>query len=170
MFILYIVKMTEELKKIIFSPQISNIFHKNDWIINKNTKNKYHSYFVGEIADYFLTIFSNKDKIYFQFTLDIEIPKNITNELLMLINIANQNLKEGFFVFDFNVMKIKYNLILFSPSIIAEYILYNFLKTKLDIIVSLFHNFVSGVHNLVYGEKIENAALELLFMNNEGSA
>ena len=57
--------MTEELKKIIFSPQISNIFHKNDWIINKNTKNKYHSYFVGEIADYFLTIFSNKDKIYF---------------------------------------------------------------------------------------------------------
>ena len=162
--------MTDELKKIIFSPQILNVFSEHNWIINTDTKNKFHSYFIGEIADYYLNIYNDKDKIYFQFTLDIEIPKNKINELLVLINIANQNLKEGFFVFDFNVMKIKYNLIVFSPSIIEEYILYNFLKTKLDLIVSLFHNFVSGVHNLVYGEKIENAALELLFMNNEGCA
>ena len=162
--------MTEELKKIIFSPQILNVFHKHDWKININSKSDYHSYFFGEITDYYLNIFEDKDKICFQFTLDVEIPKSKLNELFILINFANQNLKEGFFVFDFNVMKIKYNLIVFSPSIIEEYILYNFLKTKLDLTVSLFHNFVLGVHNLVYGEKIENGALELLFINNEGCA
>ena len=162
--------MTDELKKIIFSPQILNVFHKHDWKININSKRDYHSYFFGEITDYYLKIFDDKDKICFQFTLDLEVPESKLNELFILINFANQNLKEGFFVFDFNVMKIKYNLIVFSPSIIEEYILYNFLKTKLDLIVSLFHNFVSGVHNLFYGEKIENAALELLFMNNEGCA
>ena len=162
--------MTDELKKIIFSPQILNVFHKHDWKININSKSDYHSYYYGEITDYYLNIFEDKDKICFQFTLDVEIPKSKLNELFILINFANQNLKEGFFVFDFNVMKIKYNLIVFSPSIIEEYILYNFLKTKLDLIVSLFHNFVSGVHNIVYGEKFENATLELLFMNNEGCA
>ena len=162
--------MTDELKKIIFSPQILNVFHKHDWKININSKSDYQSYFFGEITDYYLNIFDDKDKICFQFTLDVEIPESKLNELFILINFANQNLKEGFFVFDFNVMKIKYNLIVFSHSIIEEYILYNFLKTKLDLIVSLFHNFVSGVHNLVYGEKIENAALELLFINNEGCA
>ena len=162
--------MTDELKKIIFSPQILNVFHKHDWKININSKSDYHSYFFGEITDYYLNIFDDKDKICFQFTLDLEIPESKLNELFILINFANQNLNDGFFVFDFNVMKIKYNLIVFSHSIIEEYILYNFLKTKLDLIVSLFHNFVSGVHNLVYGEKIENATLELLFMNNEGCA
>ena len=162
--------MTDELKKIIFSPQISKVFIEHDWVINTDPKSKFHSYFVGDIADYYLNVHHDNGKIYLQFTLDIEIPKNKINELLILINIANQNLKEGFFVFDFNVMKIKYNLIIFSSLIIEEYILYNFLKTKLDLIVSLFHNFVSGVHNLVYGEIIENATLELLFMNNEGCA
>ena len=162
--------MTDELKKIIFSPQILNVFHKHDWKININSKSDYHSYFFGEITDYYLNIFDDKDKICFQFTLGLEIPESKLNELFILINFANQNAKDGFFIFDFNVMKIKYNLIVFSPSIIEEYILYNFLKTKLDLIVSLFHNFVSGVHNLVYGEKIENATLELLFMNNEGCA
>ena len=34
----------------------------------------------------------------------------------------------------------------------------------------LFHNFVSGIHNLIYGEKIEDNFLDLLFLNSEGSA
>ena len=62
--------MTEELKKIIFSPQISDVFHRNDWILNNNPKNNYNYYFLGEIADYYLNIFYSKDKIYFQFTLN----------------------------------------------------------------------------------------------------
>ena len=156
--------------ELIFSPKISNVFNSYNWIINIDSKKKFHSYFVGEIADYYLNIYNDEDKIYFQFTLDIEIPKNITNELLVLINIANQNSKEGFFVFDFKFWKINFNLI--SPYYIKteDSSLDDFLKIKLDFTKSLFHNFVSGVHNLFYGEKIETASLELLFLNNKGCA
>ena len=162
--------MTDELKKIIFSPQISNVFIKNNWIMNIDSKRTFHSCFVGEIADYYLDIYNDKDKIYFQFTLDIEIPNCKNNELLMLINIANQNSKEGFFVFDFKFFKIKYNLISPFSLGLKEWSLRDFLKINLGLIQSLFQNFVSGIHNLVYGEKIESASLELLFLKHKGCA
>ena len=162
--------MTDELKKIIFAPQISNIFIKNNWIMNIDSKSTFHSYFIGEIADYYLDIYNDKYKIYFQFTLDIEIPNNKKNKLLMLINIANQNSKEGFFIFDFKVKKIKYNLIKSHFLIIEKRSLSKFLNSKLNLISSLFNNFVSGFHHIVYEEKIEEASLELLFLNNEGCA
>ena len=162
--------MTDELTKIFFSPQISNVFNKHNWIINIESNNKYHSYYVGEIANYYLKIYDHKDKIYFQFTLDIEIPEDKTNELLMLINIANQNIKDGFFVFDLNVRKIKYNLIISYSLLIEEQPLSEFLKMELNLTTRLFHNFVFGFHNLVYGENIEGEILELLFLDNEGYA
>ena len=162
--------MTDELKKIIFSPQISKVLSDHNWVINTDSKGKFHSYFVGDIADYYLNVYHDNKKIYLQFTLDLEIPNNKINELLMLINIANQNSKEGFFVFDFKFCKIKYNLISFYSIKTNESSLDDFLKIKLDFTKSLFHNFVSGVHNLVYGEKIESASLELLFLNHKGCA
>ena len=162
--------MTDELKKIIFSPRITKVLNEHNWVINTDSKSKFHSYFVGDIADYYLNVQHDDGKIYLKFALDIEIPKNKLNELLILINIANQNSKEGFFVFDFKFWKINFNLI--SPYYIKteESSLDNFLKIKLDFTKSLFHNFVCGVHNLFYGEKIETASLELLFLNNEGCA
>ena len=160
--------MTDELKKIIFSPKISNIFNNHNWIINTNSKSNFHSYFVGEIADYYLNIYNDKDEIYFKFTLDIEIPKYLLHELMILINIANQNLKDGFFVFDIKLGKIKFNLISSFSLNIDERALDNFLKSKLHFTQSLFNNFILGVHNLIYGEKIDAASLELLFLNNEG--
>ena len=162
--------MTDDLKKIFFSPQILSVFNAHNWIININSKNKLNFHFVDEIADYYLNIYDDEDKIYFQFILDIEIPKNIVNELLMLINIANQNSKEGFFFFDFIIGKIKYNFIAPNYLIIEEEPLQDFLKIKLDSTKSLFHNFVFGIHNLIYQEKIESDSLELLFLNNEGCA
>ena len=162
--------MTDELKKIIFSPRISKVFSENNWVIDTEPKSKFHSYFVGDIADYYLYVQDDKGKICLQFALDIEIPKNKLNELLILINIANQNSKEGCFVFDFKFWKINFNLI--SPYYIKteESSLDDFLKINLDFTKSLLHNFVCGVHNLFYGEKIETASLELLFLNNEGRA
>ncbi len=160
--------MTEELKKIIFSPQISNIFYKYDWIINNDAKKKYNFSFVGELADYYLNIFNYNDKIYFQFTLNFNISNIKLNKLLILVNVANQNTDEGFFVFDFKVRKIKYNLISFDSVMLNERNLQEFLKIKLDLTKSLFHNFVSGVHNLVYGQQIKGSLLELLFLKNEG--
>ena len=162
--------MTDEIKKIIFSPQILKVFSEHNWIINTGSQSKFHSYYVGDIADYYLNIHHDSGKIYLKFTLDIEISNNKISELLTLINIANQNSKEGFFVFDFKFWKINFNLI--SPYYIktAESSLDDYLKIKLDFTKSLFHNFVCGVHNLFYGEKIETASLELLFLNNEGCA
>ena len=162
--------MKDKLKKIIFSPQISKVFSAHNWVINTDSKSKFHSYFVGDIADYYLNVQHDDGKIYLKFALDIEIPKNKLNDLLILINIANQNSKEGFFVFDFKLCKVNFNLI--SPYYIKteESSLDDFLKIKLDFTKSLFHNFVCGVHNLFYGEKIESASLELLFLNNEGCA
>ena len=162
--------MTDELTKLIFSPQISKVLRDHSWVINKDSKRKFHSYFVGDIADYYLNVHHDNDKIYLQFTLDIEIPDNKTNELLKLINIANQHSKEGFFVFDLKFCKIKYNLI--SPHFkkIDDIYFQDFLKINLDLTKNLFQNLVSGIHNLIYGEKFESANLELLFMNNKGCA
>ena len=162
--------MTEELKKIIFSPQIINVFNEHNWIINTSPKNKFYYCYIGEIADYYLNIHYDENKIYFQFTLDLVIPNNITNELLILINIANQNSKDGFFIFDFKFCKIKYNLIPPFSLRLEEKSLHDFFKTKLNLTHSLFHNFVSGIHNLVYGEKIESTSQELLFLKNKGCA
>ena len=162
--------MTNELKKIIFSPKISDVFREHNWIINIDSERNFHSYFVGEIADYYLNFHHDKNKIFLQFTLDQEIPKNIINELFMLINIANENSQDGFFVFDYSIYKIKYNLI--TPYFIdtKDAYLDEFLKINLALTKSLFHNLASGIHNLVYGEKIENNSLELLFMKTKGCA
>ena len=162
--------MTDELRKIIFSPRISKVFSEHNWVINTDLKSKFFSYFAGDIADYYLNVQHDNGKIYLQFTLDIEIPDNRINELLILINIANQNSKEGFFVFDFKFWKIKYNLILPHSLRIEENSIHDFLKINLNLTIDLFHNFVSGVHNLVYGENIKSISLELLFLNNEGYA
>ncbi len=162
--------MTHELNNIVFSPQISEVFKTHNWIININSKNKFHFYFVGDIADYYLKIYDDKDNLYFQFTLDIDISIDKTNEILLLINVANQNSQEGFFIFDFKVMKIKYKLIQPYSLIIEKGYLYDYLNIKLNPISILFHNLVSGVHNLSYGEKIESTSLELLFLDNDGCA
>ena len=82
--------MTDELKKIIFSPQISKVFCEHNWVINTDSKSKFHSYFVGDIADYYLDVQQDDGRICLQFALDIEIPKNKLNELLRLINIIGQ--------------------------------------------------------------------------------
>ena len=52
--------MTDELKKLIFCPQISKVFSEHNWVINTDSKSKFHSYFVGEIADYYLHIYNDK--------------------------------------------------------------------------------------------------------------
>ena len=162
--------MTDEIKKIISSPKISSIFVQHDWIINIDHKKKYYSYFIGEIADYYLFIYNDTNKIIFQFTLDIEIPKSKLNDTFMLINFANQSSDVGYFVFDYRTWKTRYNLVVSYSSIIEEKDFYEFLKLKLYLTKSLFHNFVLGLHNLIYKEKIDIAYLELLFLDNEGCA
>ena len=44
------------------------------------------------------------------------------------------------------------------------------LDKNLSHINSLFHKFALAIHNLVYGEMIEQNIFELLFLNTEGNA
>ena len=162
--------MTNEFKNILYSSQISNMLQKFNWEINLDPKKNYHSYYFGEIADYYLNITSNDNKICFEFTLDIEIPKIILDDILKYINFVNQKSEEGFFVFDLNVKKIKYKIIRCFCSEIDKNNFQNYLRINLYLTNLLFHNFISGVHNLIYGEKIEDIFLDLLFLNAEGNA
>ena len=162
--------MTKEFKNIIFSTQVSNVLQKHSWNVNLGSKSDYHSFFIGEIADYYLNIYNNDNKVIFDFTLDIEIPESKLNEVIMFVNFANQKSKEGFFVFNKKVKKIKYKRIKCFSSKIDQNILKDYLKINLNITNLLFHNFMSGIHNLIYGEKLEVPFLELLFLNCEGCA
>ena len=55
--------MTDEIKKIIFSPQILKIFSEHNWIINTGKQSKFHSYYVDDIADYYLNVHHDSGKI-----------------------------------------------------------------------------------------------------------
>ena len=162
--------MTKEFKNIIFSTQVCNVLQKYSWNVNLRPESDYHSFFIGEIADYYLNIYINDNKLIFEFTLDMEIPKSKLNEVMRFVNFANQKSKEGYFVFNHKVKKIKYKLIKCFSSKIDKNILKDYLKINLNLTNLLFHNFMSGIHNLIYGEKLEDPSLELLFLNCEGCA
>ena len=83
--------MTKEFKNIIFSTQVSNVLQKHSWNVNLGSKSDYHSFFIGEIADYYLNIYNNDNKVIFDFTLDIEIPESKLNEVIMFVNFAKES-------------------------------------------------------------------------------
>ena len=99
--------MTDQLKNLFFAIDLSNIFQKYHWHMLLNSDEKYHFNYRGEIADYYLMLCYNNNTIKFNYTLDIEIPKDKINDLLMLINFVNQKNQDGFFVFDFEVAQVE---------------------------------------------------------------
>ena len=48
--------MYDELKNIIFTNKISNIFQKHHWFISSNSDKNFHFNYQGEIADYYLVV------------------------------------------------------------------------------------------------------------------
>ena len=93
--------MTNELENIFFTTELSNIFQKHDWHMLSNSEKNYHFNYRGEIADYYLMLSYNNNTIKFNYTLDLDVPRDKLNDLLMLINFVNQKSKGGFFVYDF---------------------------------------------------------------------
>ncbi len=162
--------MRSELKNINLYPNIYNTLKKNNWIINRNSKKNYNFYFIGEISHYFLNIFYNKNNLYFEFTIDLEIPKNKLCDLLSLINYVNQNTDDGYFVFDLKLSKVKFIIMKFHVHFIDQHILSNNIDKNLTFTNKLFHNFVFGIHHLIYAEKFQKDHLKLLFLNAKGHA
>ena len=162
--------MTDQLKNLFFAIDLSNIFQKHHWHMLLNSDEKYHFNYRGEIADYYLMLSYNNNTIKFNYTLDIEVPKDKINDLLMLINFVNQKNQDGFFVFDFEVNKVKFYFNKQCFLKLKKKILEDVIEENLNITNYLFRDFALAIHNLVYSEKIDQSLFQLMFLKIEGHA
>ena len=162
--------MTDEMKNIFFSPKFYNIFQKHDWVILSSFENNYHFNYQGEIADYYLMVYNNYDSIKFDYTLDIEVPKDKINELLKLMNFINQNTQNGCFIYDLEANNIKFYVNQQYPVKLKNMIIEDVIEENLNITNYLFRYFTLATHNLIYAEKIDQSYIELMFMEIKGHA
>ena len=162
--------MSYELKNIFSNPQLSYIFEKHHWnIISKSMKN-YNFNYKGEIADYYLSLSSNNNTLELVYTLYIEVPKDKMNDLLTLMNFVNQKTKDGFFIYDFEVKKVKFISNIQHFLQLKNKILEDVIEENLNITKNIFYNFTLTTHNLIYGEKKDQSYFELMFLKIEGCA
>ena len=89
--------MIQNLKSIIFSEDISNIFLKYSWFQNRSNMHNYDFCFKGEIADYYLKLNVSDKLINFVYILDFQLPENKTYDLYDIINYINKFLKTVIF-------------------------------------------------------------------------
>ena len=162
--------MNDELKNIIFTHKISNIFQKYHWLISSNSDKNFHFNYQGEIADYYLVVSYNYNYIQFDYTLDIEVPRDKINELQKLINLVNQKTKNGFFIYDLEVDKVKFHIIKQYFVKLKNKTIEDVIEENLNLTNYLFRNFTLATHNLMYAEKTDQNYIELMFMEVEGYA
>ncbi len=162
--------MNDELKNIIFTHKISNVFQKHHWFISSNFDKNFHFSYQGEIADYYLVISYDHNYIQFDYTLDSEIPRDKIKELQKLINFVNQRTKNGFFIYDMEADKVKFHIIKQYFVKLKNKIIEDVIEENLNMTNCLFRNFTLATHNLIYAEKIDQSYIELMFMEIEGHA
>ena len=162
--------MTDELKNIFFTPKLYNIFQKHNWSISSNSEKNYHFNYQGEIADYYLIVSHNYNYIQFDYTLDIEVPRNKINELQKFINFENQKTQTGFFIYDLEVDKVKFHIIKQYFVKLKNKTLEDVIEENLNLTNYLFRNFTLATHNLIYAEKTDQNYIELMFMEVKGYA
>ena len=162
--------MNDGLKNIIFTHKIFNIFQKHHWFISSNCDKNVHFNYQGEIADYYLVVLCNHNYIQFNYTLDIEIPRDKINELQELINFVNQKTKNGFFTYNYEADKVKYHTIKQFFVKLKNKIIEDVIEENLNLTNYLFRNFTLATHNLIYAEKSDQNYIELIFMEVEGYA
>ena len=164
--------MTENLKSIIFSEDISNIFYKYSWFQNQSNTHNYDFCFKGEVADYYLNLNVSDKLINFVYILDFQLPESKTYDLYEIINYINKISQNGYFFYDFLDKKIKFKTIqtfFLEKKPTKNYLIY-FCEYNLSQTNQLFHKFALAIHNLIYGERMEENVFELLFLNIEGNA
>ena len=161
--------MDDEYKNIIFTDKIFNIFQKYHWFISPNSDN-FHFNYQGEIADYYLVVNYNYNYIQFDYTLDIEVPRDKINELQKLINFVNQKTKNGFFIYNLEADKVKFHIIKQYFVKLKNKIIEDAIEENLNLTNYLFRNFTLATHNLIYAEKTDQNYIELMFMEVEGYA
>ena len=162
--------MTIKLKNIISASRLSYIFQKHHWRILSYSEKNYHFNYQGDIADYNLIVSYNNNTIKFEYILDIYVPEDKINDLLILINFVNQKTRNGFFIYDFKVNEVKFNINLENYVKLKNKIIEDVIEENLYITKHLFFNFALATHNLIYAEKIDQNYLELMFLKIEGYA
>ena len=162
--------MNDVFKNILFTHKISNIFQKYHWFISSSSDKNFYFIYQGEIADYYLVVSYNYNYIQFDYTLDIEVPRDKINELQKLINFINQKTKNGFFIYDLEANKVKFHIIKQYFVKLKNKIIEDVIEENLNLTNYLFRNFTLATHNLIYAEKTDQNYIELMFMEVEGCA
>ena len=162
--------MRDELKNIFNTPNLLNIFQKHCWQIPLKSEKNYHFNYQGEIADYYLIITHSFNIIKFDYTLDIYIPNDKLDDLLILINFVNKKYRDGFFIYDIETNKIKFYINKQYLVKLKTRIIEDLIEDNLNITNPLFRNFALATHYLIYAEKIDQSYLELMFLEIEGYA
>jgi hypothetical protein len=163
--------MTKNLKSIIFSEDINNIFLKYSWFQNQSNIQNYDFCFKGEVADYYLKLDISDELINFVYFFDFQLSENKTYDMYEIINYINKISETGYFFYDSLDKKIKFKSIQnLSEKKPTKNSLIYFFDNHLSQTNSLFHKFAVAIHNLVYGERMEQNVFELLFLNIEGNA
>ena len=104
------------------------------------------------------------------YTLDIDVPKDKINDLLILISYVNQKNQDGFFIYDLEINKVKFHINIRYPVKLKNRIIENAIEDNLNLTNHLFHNFTLATHNLIYAEKKDQIHFELMFMEIVGYA
>ena len=117
-----------------------------------------------------LVVSYNYNYLQFDYTLDIEVPRDKINELQKLINFVNQKTKNGFFIYDLEADKVKFYIIKQYFVKLKNEIIEDVIEENLNLTNYLFRNFTLATHNLIFAEKTDQNYIELMFMEVEGYA
>ena len=162
--------MIDDFKNTIISDEIYNILQKYNWKIFSKSKEHFVFNRNGEIADYYLNISYNKEKLYFDCILDMGFPEKRIYDLYKLINYINEKSDDGYFILDLDNKIIKYKNSIFFSNNLSNKNLYDLIDSSLNISEELVQSFTLSVHKLIYSEITVEELLGLMFVKVLGHA
>ena len=87
-----------------------------------------------------------------------------------MIDFVNQKTKNGFFIYDLEVDKVKFHIIKQYFVKLKNKTIEDVIEENLNLTNYLFRNFTLATHNLIYAEKKDQIHFELMFMEIVGHA
>ena len=162
--------MIDDFKNTIISDELYNILQKYNWKKFLKSKESFVFNRNGEIADYYLSISYEKERLYFDCVLDMEFPETRTYDLYKLINYINEKSEDGYFTLDFEKKIIKYKNSIFFPNTLSNRYLCDLIDSSLNIADQLVQSFTLSIHKLIYSETTVEELTGLMFVKVVGHA
>ena len=161
--------MIDDFQNIIVSDEIQTILKKYNWKRLLKSKNNFIYNRHGEIADYYLNITFNNERLYFECILDIEFPDRKLNDLYLLINHVNEKSYDGYFTFVTDNKTFKYKDSIHLSSNLSNKSLYGLIDLNLSTSDELIQNFTLSIHKLIYSEVTITELTDLMFVKVLGN-